>query len=188
MASYAARSLQLLIHNDVLENFEEVETYDAISMIQVVSHFFDLHWAFAAAARATRAAGYWLIEGWKADSVVARLRGRNWHVYNPPSVLHYFTMKSLDLLAMEFGFTRIATGRPQKYITASHAAALFDFLAPRSKSLQIAGRLAHRLPDAFVFPYLGDDIFWALYERTTPPSASRATKQHHYSETISLDM
>jgi hypothetical protein len=74
--------------------------------------------------------GYWLIEGWKADSAVARMLGWKWHVYNPPSMLNYFTMKSLDLLEAEFGFVRIATGRPRKLVTAAHAATPFEFLAP----------------------------------------------------------
>jgi hypothetical protein len=181
MASYAATSFQLPIDNGVLENLNELEKYDAISMIQVVAHFFDPRRAFAAAARATRAPGYWLIEGWKADSIVARLRGRKWHVYNPPSVLHYFTMKSLDLLAAEFGFARIATGRPHKRITASHAAALLEFFAPRSKGLKLAGRLAHHFPGEFVLPYIGDDIFWAVYERRLSASTTQRIDPQHSS-------
>jgi len=170
MASYASNSLRLSTHNVALENLEIREAYDAISMIQVVMHFFDPRRAFAAAARATRSPGYWLIEAWRADSAVAYVLGRNWHVYNPPSVLNYFTMKSLDLLAAEFGFVRIATGRPRKIITAGHAAALFEFLTSRSKALRLAPSIVNRLPRSFRLPYPGDDIFWAVYQGGGQPN------------------
>jgi len=164
MASYASDSLRLPTRNDALENLDVVGAYDVVSMIQVVAHFFDPRQAFAAAARATRSAGYWLIEGWNADSGVARVLGRKWHVYNPPSVLNYFTTKSLDLLAAEFGFVRIATGRPRKLITAAHAATLLKFLVPRSKAFSFAVSVADRMPRSFALPYPGDDIFWAVYQ------------------------
>jgi SAM-dependent methyltransferase len=166
MASYASNSLRLSVRNEPLENLDIVSAYDAVCMIQVVAHFFDLRRAFAAAARATRYAGYWLIETWRANSAVARILGRKWHVYNPPSVLNYFTTKSLDLLAAEFGFMRIATGRPQKLITVAHAAGLFGFLAPRLKALSLAASIADRLPRSWMLPYPGDDIFWAIYQNS----------------------
>jgi SAM-dependent methyltransferase len=173
MASYASDSLRLPTRNEALETLDVVGAYDVVSMIQVVAHFFDPRRAFAAAARATRSGGYWLIEGWKADSAVARMLGWKWHVYNPPSVLNYFTMKSLDLLAAEFGFVRIATGRPRKLVTAAHAATLFEFLAPRSKALRVAAKVADRMPRSFVLPYPGDDIFWAVYEGGALASRAR---------------
>jgi SAM-dependent methyltransferase len=163
MASYASDALGIPTRQGSLENLDAVGSYDAVSMIQVVAHFVDPRRAFAAAARATRSAGYWLIEGWNAESAVARILGRKWHVYNPPSVLNYFTTKSLDLLAAEFGFVRIATGRPRKLITAAHAATLLEFLAPRSKAFRFAVSVADRMPRSFVLPYPGDDIFWAVY-------------------------
>jgi SAM-dependent methyltransferase len=166
MASYASNLLGIPTRHGALEDLDAVEAYDAVSMIQVVAHFVDPRRAFAAAARATTSAGYWLIEGWNSNSGVARLLGRRWHVYNPPSVLNYFTMKSLDLLAAEFGFVRIATGRPSKLITALHATSLLEFLAPRSKALRFAASLANRVPASFVLPYPGDDIFWAIYKRS----------------------
>jgi SAM-dependent methyltransferase len=163
MASYAREALGLPTLNETLENLGGVAAYDVVSMIQVVAHFVDPRRAFAAAARATRPGGYWLIEGWKADSIVACTFGRRWHVYSPPSVLNYFTMKSLDLLAAEFGFLRVATGRPRKLLTAVHAAGLFEFLGPRSNVLRFAAKVARRIPRRFVLPYPGDDIFWAIY-------------------------
>jgi SAM-dependent methyltransferase len=166
MASYASSSLGIPTRHGSLEDLDAVEAYDAVSMIQVVAHLVDPRRAFAAAARATSSAGCWLIESWNSNSGVARLLGRRWHVYNPPSVLNYFTMKSLDLLAAEFGFGRVATGRPSKRITASHATSLLEFLAPRSKALRFAASLANRMPPAFVLPYPGDDVFWAIYKRS----------------------
>jgi hypothetical protein len=165
MASYASNSLNLPARNVPLECLEVDAAYDAIAMIQVVMHFFDPRRAFTAAAHATRPGGYWLIESWKADSIVARVVRRRWHGYNPPSVLNYFTTRSLDSLAAECGFVRIAAGRPLKLITAAHAAALCKYFSPRSKPMRWAAHLVDRLPHSLCLPYLGDDIFWAIYQQ-----------------------
>jgi SAM-dependent methyltransferase len=174
MARYACEILGLPTLNDCLENLGSVAAFDVVSMIQVVAHFVDPRRAFASAARVTRPGGYWLIEGWKTDSLVVRLLGKRWHDYNPPSVLHYFTMKSLDLLASEFGFLRVATGRPRKLISAAHAAGLFEFLGPRSSMFRVAAKMTRRIPRRLVLPYPGDDIFWAIYESSGIRDSARA--------------
>ena len=187
MVSYASDSLHLPARNVPLEHLEVDAPYDAIAMIQVVMHFFDPRLAFAAAAHATRPGGYWLIESWKANSVVARALGRRWHGYNPPSVLHYFTTTSLDALAADFGFVRIATGRPLKLITAAHASALCKFLSHRSRVMRFAAHVADRLPHSLSLPYLGDDIFWAIYQQKDEPGSKPRLSGGFVREGVLLD-
>jgi hypothetical protein len=40
----------------------------------------------------------WIIETWNRDDWVARLLGRHWHEYSPPSVLHWFNPDGLRRL------------------------------------------------------------------------------------------
>ena len=72
----------------------------------------------------TAPGGVWVIETWDRESVVARLLGRRWHEINPPSVLHWFSRRSLDALLASLGFERVARGRPRKTIGADHVRAL----------------------------------------------------------------
>jgi SAM-dependent methyltransferase len=164
MAAHASDVLGLPVICTQIETMEGDTQYDVVTMIQLLAHLVDPHRALAVVARATRPGGYWLIEGWNSQSNMARIRGRRWHVYNPPSVIHYFSMQSLDTLAARFGFVRIGEGRPMKLITAGHAASLLEFLGTHSPLLRLAHGLVKHIPGEITLPYLGDDICWVLYK------------------------
>ena len=42
-------------------------TYDLVTMIQVIPHFYDLHQAIKAANNVTKPVDHWLIETWKRE-------------------------------------------------------------------------------------------------------------------------
>ena len=74
----------------MLENLPVDDEYDAVSMIQVLPHFIDPKRAMAVVTKVLKPGGLLLIETWNRDSWTARLFGKNWHEYSPPSVLHWF--------------------------------------------------------------------------------------------------
>ncbi len=77
-----------------------------ITMIQVMAHFVDPLDAFDRVARANKNDGLCLIETWNCQSLTARLFGKAWHEYSPPSVLHWFSPARLARLAGEAFTTR----------------------------------------------------------------------------------
>jgi hypothetical protein len=101
-------------------------------MIQVLSHFVDVGQALDVAAAITRPGGFWLIETWNPRSWSARVFGRHWHAYIPPSVLHWFSPAGLERFTSRFGFTRVADGKPAKWINGGHAKSLLRFHLARS--------------------------------------------------------
>jgi 2-polyprenyl-3-methyl-5-hydroxy-6-metoxy-1,4-benzoquinol methylase len=135
---------------------------DAITMIQVIAHLSDPAAAVAHAARLLRPGGLLLIETWDRASKAARIAGKGWHEYSPPSVVHWFTRKELDDLAHRANLTRIDTGRMPKWITAEHATSLLHHGNPTGK----AAAMAKRIPPRLALPYPGDDLFWVVYQRT----------------------
>lgn len=161
MAAHARDQLNLTVHPGTLEDFSGHQSYDLISMIEVVAHFTDLCRAFTKAAALTRAGGFWLIETWDSRSLTARAFGRHWHEYNPPSVLHYFSRQSLERLAANFGFHRVACGRPGKQIAWRHARSLLDHQF-RSRWFRYISGL---IPDDLVLPYPAEDLFWMLLRK-----------------------
>jgi len=165
MASYASDMLGGRVLCADIETLTDDIGYDVVTMIQLVAHLVNPRRAFRAMAQATNPGGYWLIEGWNSNSITARIRRKAWHVYNPPSVLQYFSRRSLDLLAAEFGLVRVSAGRPVKLITAAHAASLLGFLQTQSLLMRMAYGLVKRIPPKLTLPYPGDDIFWALYQK-----------------------
>ncbi len=127
MADYACVHVGVRVETRTLEQFQNGDRYDLVSMIQVVAHFVDVRQAFQAAAEVTRSGGFWLIETWNRESLTARTLGKYWHEYSPPSVQHWFSPEGLQRLVLQFGFREVARGRPARWIKGRHAKSLLRY-------------------------------------------------------------
>jgi len=163
MAEHARCHLGLVVEASTLEDYQPHVKYDLIAMIQVVAHFCDPGEALKVAEKSTKPGGFWLIETWNRESWTARILGEGWHEYNPPSVLHWFSIESLRELVQDLGLREIAHGRPAKWILAKHGRAT----AQNEMRGTVLGKLiaggARLVPEGLPLPYVLDDIFWALY-------------------------
>ncbi|HEY9828782.1 MAG TPA: class I SAM-dependent methyltransferase [Stenomitos sp.] len=168
MVQYAQQTLRLPVEVGTLEQLQPSGTPEAVDlmvMIQVIAHFFDIRRAFAAASYHTKPGGFWLIETWNWHSWTARLLGKNWHEYSPPSVLHWFSPQSLAQFATRYGFKEVGQGRPPKLIGAAHAKSLLAYklqLLPGGKCLS---HLLSPIPDQWTIPYPAEDLFWILLQK-----------------------
>ncbi|HRO58630.1 MAG TPA: methyltransferase domain-containing protein, partial [Burkholderiaceae bacterium] len=142
------------------------EGFDLVTMIQVIAHFHDLRKALAQAVGLTRVGGHWLIETWDSSSRTARLLGRRWHEYSPPSVLHMFSRRSLVRVLAEHGLEPVAFGRPAKRISGAHVKSLLGHKLSRGPASAPLKLMLRALPDRAVLPYPSEDLFWALFRRT----------------------
>lgn len=166
MSRWGRRMLNVEIDTQSLERFESSQQFDAVTMVQVVAHFYDLASAFENAARLTKTGGLWLIETWNARSLTARFFRAQWHEFNPPSVRRIFTPENLTIAASRFGMRQIALGRPTKRILTAHAKSLVAQKAQTGSFARALVRMAALLPDNLVLPYPAEDLFWALYRKT----------------------
>jgi SAM-dependent methyltransferase len=166
MAEHARTRLGLGVETGTLEDLRTDERFDLVSMIQVVPHFVDPRRALAAAAGVTRPGGFWLIETWNRESWSARLLGRHWHEYSPPSVLHWFSPAGLARLAGELGLRPVARGRPAKWIDGAHAKALLRHKLGNAWPGRAAAGLFGIIPDRLAIPYPAEDLFWVLLQKS----------------------
>lgn len=164
MAQSLRERLGCEVHAQTLETFRSAEHFDLVMMIQVVTHFVDVADALAAAAAVTRPGGFWLIETWNRASSTARVFGRYWHEYSPPTVLHWFTPASLAELVARFGFRVVGGGRASKRISAAHAKSLLRYRLEGTAMERLLPLVA-AVPDRWALPYPGDDLFWTLFQR-----------------------
>lgn len=165
MAEFGRGHLGVDIRCGTLEGFETTDQFDLVTMIQVIGHLYDLSNAFEIVEKVTRPQGHCLVDFWDRDSSVARLFGKAWHEYSPPSVLHWFSQDDLDILFNRHGFIRIATGTPKKYIMGAHMKSLFDYsVASLSWARWLRG-VVNVVPDELLFPYPPLDLKWALYKK-----------------------
>lgn len=139
--------------------------FDLVTMIQVVAHFHDPGLAFANLRDRTRPGGWWLIETWDHRSLAARLAGRRWHEYSPPSVLHWFTRERLATLVAGYGFSVVAHGRPRKSLRGSHARSLLRYKLGDSALGRWLSPALSLIPASAEIPYPADDLFWLLCRR-----------------------
>lgn len=158
MARYGREQLGLDNRQGTLETLETDETFDLVSMIQVVAHFYDPRTAFAKARALLNDGGLLLVETWNRDAVSARLLGRHWHEYSPPSTLHFFSEQGLSDTLTTLGFEKVAGRRTMKKISGAHVKSLLKY---RLGDLS----LLNAIPDHLNIPYLSDDLFWALYKK-----------------------
>jgi SAM-dependent methyltransferase len=140
------------------------ESFDLVTMIQVIGHLTVLHPSMNVVRALLRPGGYLLIESWDAESWTARLFGRRWHEYSPPSVLHYFSRSSLLTLAQRHGFRLLASGRPAKKIAAGHAKSLLQHKL-ESSALRFLEPILRLIPEGLVLPYPSEDLRWMLFQK-----------------------
>jgi 2-polyprenyl-3-methyl-5-hydroxy-6-metoxy-1,4-benzoquinol methylase len=166
MAYYAEKNLGVPVQVGTLEQFQDRDRYDLLTMIQVITHFHNLHQAFESAAHLTKPGGFWLIETWNMESCTAKTLGKNWHIYNPPSVLHLFSPIGLQKFARQFGFRKVAHGRPAKWINGAHAKSVLKYKLGSSPVGKTLFQMTQVVPDRLPIPYPAEDIFWILLQST----------------------
>ena len=160
IAKFGRENFGLDIRQSSLESFQTNEKFDLILMIQVAAHFYEPRKVFQKALDLLDENGFLLVETWNRDSISARIFGKNWHEYSPPSVLQFFSLRGLTAFLKDFGFEKIAHGRPPKKISGAHAKSLLKYRLGDNFLLKL-------IPDKLSFPYPSEDLFWAIYQKQT---------------------
>ena len=166
MVRYGREELKLDLRRGSLETLAAEESFDLVSMIQVVAHLVDPAEAFYKAALHTRQGGHWIVETWNYRSLCARLFGQLWHEYSPPRTLHWFSPRSIQKLASQFGMELISSGHPDKSISGEHAKSLIQHATAGSAVARVIAAPARLIPNGFRIPYLADDLNWFLFRKT----------------------
>ncbi|MBX3290079.1 MAG: class I SAM-dependent methyltransferase [Acidobacteria bacterium] len=157
MVEYGRSELGLEMNIGTLEMFDKNERFDLVSMIQVVGHLFDPQSAFESVRTILSHGGWLLIESWDRDSFSARILKKHWPEYSPPSVLHWYSHKSLVTYLSGLGFEEIACGRTLKKISGKRAKTLLQYRLGLKALFSL-------IPDSLSLPYPSEDLFWALFK------------------------
>jgi len=164
MAAFARHELKLNVNTGSIETFTSGENFDLISMIQVIGHVYDPDTALQSITRLLNPGGLVLVESWNMNSAIARILGKRWHEYSPPSVAHWYSDKTLSQLFNYHGFKLLSKGYPVKKISMEHA---FSFLEGKTSSL-ILRKLRRSMNDfarkfTVIYPLL--DVKWYIFRK-----------------------
>ena len=167
MARHAREQLGLQVTASSLEEFSSAtrNSFDVVSLIQVMAHFVDPHAALRRVAELVRPGGFCLVETWNVRSWTARLFGSQWHEYSPPSVLHWYSPATLRRVFETAGFHQVDQGRPGKWLNLGHAKSLLRHKLPNAACRTGLDLTLGLLPDRWQVPYPSEDLFWALFQR-----------------------
>ena len=165
MADYGRKELGLNIRTGGLETFETNEKFDVVSIIQVIGHFINLDQAIENICGLLKPNGLVLIESWDRSSLVAKMMGKNWHEYSPPSVVNWFNDKTLAQLFNYYGFDLLTKGRPSKRINIQHGLSLVDEGMPsfflKKKMLSFFRKTIGK----YDVPYPPFDVKWYIFKK-----------------------
>jgi len=165
MAGYGRKELGLDITTGSLENFIAAEQFDLINMIQVIGHFYDVDKVMQNISGLLKPEGLVLIESWNMKSIVARILGKNWHEHCPPSVVNWFSEKTLTQLLNYYGFQLIDKGYPSKKINLKHALSLLEDKLPKFIFKRNFISLLNNSVGKLTLIYPPVDVKWYLFKK-----------------------
>lgn len=168
MAEHARRNGVALAGGDV-EMWRPGRSYDAALILQVISHLRDPAAAIEKTEAALRPGGWLVVETWDRDSWAARLQGDSWHELNPPSVLHWFSRRSLAALLRQKGFAVVGLGLAPKRIAIGRGARMIGHMSGNRWWSRLATASLSCLPRGLVVPYFLGDAFWMLARKAAGP-------------------
>ena len=165
MVEYGKNVVGVNIRKGTVETIELEHKFDLVILVQVVAHIYDLQNSIDKIYNLLKPNGKVLIETWNKDSITARIFGKNWHEYSPPSTLNYFSKKTLNQLMSQHNFSEVAQGTPKKSIHSKHAKSLIKHKLLESKGLKWMAGMTALIPGNMIIPYPSEDLFWTLYKK-----------------------
>lgn len=165
MAKYGRQELNLNIFTGSLENYSDNSGFDLITLIQVIGHFYDLHSAMTNITKLSKPNGYILVESWDMGSLIARMMGKSWHEYSPPSVVNWFSSSSLTSMFQNYGFTLVDSGRPAKKINVKHALSLLEEKTPNIPLKKLLFEKLTSIAGQKTVTYPPFDLKWYLFRK-----------------------
>jgi len=165
MAEYGRKELQLKIEVGSLESFQSDEKFDLITLIQVIGHFYDIDAAMHNVFTLLKPGGFVLVEWWNRASLYAKLSGKYWHVYSPPSVIHWFSDNTLNDLFSQHHLRFIDKGYPKKQISLKHALSLADEKTPGFIGKKKIFNYLCKKFGKLIFNYPPLDLKWYLFQK-----------------------
>lgn len=124
---------------DKLKYFSNV-LYDVVTLSDLIEHVKDPRSILQNLKKSLKKDGVIVIQTGDADSLWAKLMGKNWHFFAPPQHLYFFSRRTITELLNQAGFEVIKITHEGKYISLRY---LFHML--RYANIPLFGDLLHNI-------------------------------------------
>jgi|SRR5665647_638472 len=165
MASYGRKELKLDIQTCSLENYQSEKKFDLVNMIQVIGSLYDLDKSLLIISKLLNKNGLVMVESWDMKSLAARIMGKYWHEYCPPSVITWFSDKTLVQVFDYYGFELVDKGHPSKRININHGLSLIDESFPKFIFKKPILNFFSRMVGKYNITYPTVDLKWYLFKK-----------------------
>jgi 2-polyprenyl-3-methyl-5-hydroxy-6-metoxy-1,4-benzoquinol methylase len=165
MARYGRDRFGFDVTATSFESYISKNEYDLITMIQVIAHFYDVRKCIEKTTHLLKRNGLLLIETWDKDSLTAKIMGKEWHEYSPPSVTNWFTPSTLKMLMAQHGLKHLKYHRRLKKISIRHAKSLLSYKSGQSTITRILEKIVKIFPDEIDVIYPANDLFWMIFKK-----------------------
>lgn len=166
MAAYGRNELKLDIQTGGLEEYRSDIKFDLINIIQVIGSFYNVDTALSNTNRLLKKGGFVMVESWDMNSLAARIQGKNWHEYCPPTVINWYSDKTLIQAFDYYGFEFVAKGRPKKRININHGLSLIDESFPKFIFKKPILKFLSRMIGKYNVRYPAVDLKWYLFRKS----------------------
>ena len=165
MVEYGRNNLHLNITKGDLESYKTDVRFDLISLIQVIGHLHDLDKSLDLIRNLLNNEGNVIVESWDMNSLGAKIMGKHWHEYSPPSVVNWFSDETIQYLFSNHGFKLIAKGRPLKKVSIHHGISLFRETSPRFLLKDKVLNFLDTKLGNYTLPYPPTDLKWYIFQK-----------------------
>jgi 2-polyprenyl-3-methyl-5-hydroxy-6-metoxy-1,4-benzoquinol methylase len=165
MASYGRNELNLDIQTCGLENYQSEKKFDLVNMIQVIGSLYDLDKSLLVISNLLNKNGLVMVESWDMNSLAARIMGKYWHEYCPPSVITWFSDNTLVQVFNYYGFELVDKGHPSKRININHGLSLIDESFPKFFLKKSILNFFSRIVGKYNITYPTVDLKWYLFKK-----------------------
>jgi dolichol-phosphate mannosyltransferase len=143
------------VSNSSLQNFEAAESFDLVTLWDVVEHLHDPQEQLRLAFRALKPGGVFALSTMNVGSLFAKLAGRHWPMYMRMHY-YYFTPATLGRMLTAAGFEVLAVEPHQRVVSLRYLIRkVFSLLGP----LAVVGRvIGYPLGGIFVTVDFGDNM------------------------------
>jgi SAM-dependent methyltransferase len=170
VSHYAAGHARERLGLDVLQgNFAEmdlpVSTVDLATLWSVIAHVPNPRAVEQRLAQLVRPGGHVALETSNYRAFIPRVLGSRWHLCSPPSVMYYYSRRSLDTL-FDPSRWRLVTFRPAiKWLTLEHALSRLEHRASSRTVARALASVRRLVPDALSVPYALGDLVFVVFQR-----------------------
>lgn len=109
-----------VINGELTSNTFNAAKFDLITLWDVIEHLPDPLSVLQTSYRLLKKGGKIALTTGDVDSAFAKFQGQNWHLYNPPQHLSYFSTTTIIKILKKAGFKKISVIHPSAYYPLSY--------------------------------------------------------------------